>query len=289
MKDIINFLNKQFVEGVDFSASEKDPEVQARYENELFDWFLQGLEQKDYEINRAVLGIIEKYQASVYALGLPKEDWRSVVADYAKFGSVLSRAERGEAMQPRTLTVDFNPFYGSAQEMLSCFRKFASSNSAIQPVRDLFDAVNEFTQLVSMPQLVYGQAPELLEVVRTFLLSWLADFWPLLEANEAEFIQSSFEPSCALSVMLAFVCDLSDSKEFEPCVDALFAFAVKCEDKYALSQDEDFELIVFDNWLDWIVNVAVWESDMHLFQLAIEQARKRNLEIRIFWPDAWRK
>ena len=43
MKDIINFLNKKFVEGVDFSASVKNPEVQARYENELFGLFLQSL------------------------------------------------------------------------------------------------------------------------------------------------------------------------------------------------------------------------------------------------------
>ena len=43
MKDIINFLNKQFVEDVDFSASVKDSEVQARYENELFGLFLQSL------------------------------------------------------------------------------------------------------------------------------------------------------------------------------------------------------------------------------------------------------
>ncbi len=289
MKDITNFLNKQFVEGVDFSASVKDPDVQARYENELFGLFLQGLKEKNYELNRAVLDLIEKYQSSVYALELPKEDWRSVVADYAKFGSVLRRAERGEVMQSRELTVDFNPFYGTADQMLSCFRKFTASNSAIQPLRDLFEGVNEFTQLVSMPQLVYGQAPELLEAVRTFLLSWLADFWALLDSNEAEFIQSNFEPSCALNVMLAFVCDLSGCKEFEQCVDSLFAFVVKCEDKYALSQAEDYELIVFESWLDWIVNAAVWKRDMHLFQLAIEEARKRNVEIRIFWPDAWRK
>ena len=43
MKDIINFLNKKFVEDVDFSASVKDPEVQARYENELLGLFLQSL------------------------------------------------------------------------------------------------------------------------------------------------------------------------------------------------------------------------------------------------------
>jgi hypothetical protein len=47
MKDIINFLNKQFVEGVDFSASVKDPDVQACYENELFGLFLQGLGRRN--------------------------------------------------------------------------------------------------------------------------------------------------------------------------------------------------------------------------------------------------
>ena len=47
MKDIINFLNKKFVEGVDFSASVKNPEVQARYENELFGLFLQDLGRRN--------------------------------------------------------------------------------------------------------------------------------------------------------------------------------------------------------------------------------------------------
>lgn len=272
--NVINLLQKEFVTPVDFNATEKDLLIQQRYEADLFNWFIYGLKRKDSQITREVLEIVALYQDSVYRLDLPEDDFRRFILDYTKFGALLERSEEGERLEPRELTYDFNPFYGTPEEMLFKFKEIKQLNPAIQPMKELFEGMAEFTQQVTIACCM-EKVEELRCVVRVYLLAWLEEFWTLLAANETDYLNSYFGFSCPVTQMTNCICDLTYDSNFDGCFDALFAFLTHCVGKYDLKAPED-------NWLEGIINNAIWHEDWHIFQVAVAYAKSIHKEITIW-------
>lgn len=279
-ENVIEQLKEEFLYKVNFNADQKDPQLQQRYETELFDWFLFGLKKKDSNITRTVLEIIARYQNSVYKLDLPEEDFRRFILDCTKFGSLLNSSEAGERFEPRKLTEVFTPFYGTPEELLQEFRDLKQLNPAIQPIKDLFEGITdgalqdpilakENTTLSS------AQGIEFKNLVRDYFSSWLEAFWPVLEANEKEFINSYFGFSTPMTAMTHFLCELVHEPEFANSFAELYAFVLKCEEKYRLEAEGR-------SWLEIVINHAICASNMRAFSLLVAEAKKRHEEITIW-------
>ena len=227
-------------------------------------WFEFGIRGDNREIMKLTLSLISENQKGASPFVPERKNlWMKDIIQYAHFCDTMKRVERGESVDTKDLTVGFNPFLLSPDEILTLFRKAGSRN----PVKDLLEGIVSFF----CSSFVEDEGNGTAETERRLLSEWLDDLWPLLEENREEFVSSGSPDDilrCLQTSVEAFIGDSSTSSLF----DRFFAFMKDCIDMYGLTFKDR-------NPFAEIVRTAFERENSHAFSLSLEEAERRGEEI----------
>lgn len=236
-----------------------------RLDEDIFSWFTFGIRGDYREIVKLILSLIAENRKGP-APFVPKKDsyWQNEIIRYALFFDTMNRIGRGESVDTENLTVGFNPYTFSPDEILSLFRKAGSPN----PMKDLIvGTVSFFRSGFSADD--DGGMPE---AERQRFSGWLSDFWPLLEKNRSEFVKSG-DPDdnleCLQNSVETFIRDSSSSLFF----DRFFAFLKDCWDM------EGLNIAAAGDPFPSIVYTAFDTENAHAFSVSLPEAEKRGHDL----------
>ncbi len=271
--DLVERLREEYLEGVDFDATEKDESVEMRYDD-IFSYFMLALKMEDKDLMKLCLEIIERYQTSVYRVEGGEDERRATIVRYSELPEKLKKLSGGTLKDLNDLNSSFCPFYGTPEEMMAMYR----SADEKEGMKNLFEGIREMIDDLSYTRSsVYGKDKEFGEGVSKYFVSWLYRFWTLFEENEEEFISSDFGSSSAFTEMVNALCDLTVNHAFENHFDILLRYLTKCVRKYGWKYDDE-------SWIGGVINNSIWHDNYHTFSSAIYVAEKlgENYEINSY-------
>ncbi len=259
--ELFGKLRHDYLECVDLDAAEKDKSIEERYQD-IFSFFVLALRLHEVRLARLSLDIIGRYQKSIYRIGSDENDWRGVVTGYAEYGEILRAAGRGEGCETEKIATSFNPFYGTADEMLAAFERIGEKIPSFDGRKEFFVSVTIMTSRMLADYPECGDGDELCRALREYLAFWLEGFWPILE-EYGEYYASSF----SFASVVSFVCNFTHGKVFRSSFDRAFAFLKKCVDR-----------CVGSGWLDPIMENAILRDSEHAFFSVLGEADRRGID-----------
>ena len=261
-------LRSEFVDKVDFTLTEKVRDVEDRYKDDVFGWFLYGLKMCDGDITRSVLDIVSEYEKSVYSIGKRGKDWRNTVVSFTEFAHRLDKALSGDIGKADRFDYVFNPFYGTPEDMYDIYREISRLDSTIQPMKDLFNSVADFME--RMYYINHEEGNEYLwEEVKSFFLSWLTSFWTLLEEHREEMVSAEYEEGKSLhSEIMHFIRYVSYERTYDKAFDSLFSFLLETEKECSKEEEGKTFAEILDHAFDC--------ENSHIFRTVLEEADRRG-------------